>query len=93
MYIIKYEEVNETPVELSSSNLLKDKKKMELVPKTENEILKLTITGEVHDKGKSSSTLQKLISKNDLVISYSWKGKTYYAALKNIKVLEPFAAM
>ena len=93
MYIIKYEEVNETPVELSSSNLLKDKKKMELVPKTENEILKLTITGEVHDKGKSSSTLQKLISKNDLVISYSWKGKTYYAALKNIKMLEPLAAM
>ena len=58
-YIITYEEVKETPVELPSSNLMSDKKKMELVPKTENKVLKLIITGEIEDKGKPSATLKK----------------------------------
>jgi hypothetical protein len=92
-YMITYEEVKETPVELPSSNLMSDKKKMELVPKTENKVLKLIITGEILDKGKPSATLIKLIGKNGLVISYTWKGKKYYAGLKNIKMLEPLAAM
>ena len=92
-YIITYEEVKETPIEFSSSNLMSDKKKMELVPKTENKVLKLIITGEMEDKAKSSAVLKKLIGKNALVISYTWKGKKYFAKLKNIKMLEPLVAM
>ena len=92
-YSITYEEVKQTPVELSSSNLMSDKKKMELVPKTKNKVLKLILTGEIEDKGKQSTNLKKLIAKNNLVISYNWKGKMYYATLKNIKTLEPLATM
>jgi hypothetical protein len=92
-YSITYEEVKQTPVELSGSNLMNDKKKMELVPKTKNKVLKLTLTGVFEDQAIISSTLKKLIAKNNLVISYNWKGKTYYATIKNIKMLEPLAAM
>jgi hypothetical protein len=92
-YSLSYDEVKQTPVELSSSNLMNDKKKMELVPKTKNKVLKLILTGVIEDQAIISTTLKKLIAKNNLVISYNWKGKTYYAALKNIKMLEPLAAM
>lgn len=92
-YSLTYEEVKETPVELASSNLMSDKKKTVLVPKTKNKVLKLTITGVIEDKGKPSAALKKLIDKNGLVISYIWKGKKYYTELKNIKILEPLAAM
>jgi hypothetical protein len=92
-YSLAYEEVKQTPVELSGSNLMSDKKKIELVPKTENKILKLILTGVMEDKGKHSTTLKKLMAKNKVVIGYNWKGKMYYATLKNIKMLEPLAAM
>src|ERR1700704_3064431 len=92
-YSLSYDEVKQTPVELSSSNLMNDKKKMELVPKTKNKVLKLILTGVIEDQVMISTTLKKLIAKNTLVISYNWKGKTNYAALKNIKMLEPLASM
>ena len=92
-YSITYEEVKQTPVELSSSNLMSDKKKIELVPKTKNKVLKLILTGVVEGQTIHSTTLKKLIAKNNLVIGYNWKAKTYYATLRNIKMLEPLAAM
>jgi hypothetical protein len=34
---------------------------------------------------KKTSVIQKLTNKNDVVISYTWKKKKYFAVLKKIK--------
>jgi hypothetical protein len=37
-----------------------------------------------------STVLKKLISENELVIQYNWKGRRYYKTLKKLTVIEPW---
>lgn len=79
--------VKSTPVELASHNVPAHPEKMVLVPATENKVIQLTITDTIQIE--KTAALQKLTNKNDVVISYTWKKKKYFAVLKKIKKLDP----
>ena len=82
-----------TPVKLESQPNYGQSNNDILVPETSNNVLQLIITGISKEPISNSSTLRKLISSSDLVVSYIWKEKRYYKAIKKIKMLEPLAAM
>jgi hypothetical protein len=79
--------VKSTPVEFVSGNVPNHPEKTVLVPTTVNKVIQLRITDTIQIE--RTSALQKLTSKNDLVISYTWKKKKYFAVLKKIKKLDP----
>jgi hypothetical protein len=59
-----------------------------LVAKTSLRVRELKYDKESSIQKLLPSWLRKMIKENDLVISYFWKGKKYYKALKKIKELE-----
>jgi hypothetical protein len=79
--------VKSTPVELVNGNVRTHPAKTILVPKTNNKVIELKITDTI--PVRRTSALQKLTNKNDVVISYTWKKKKYFAVLKKIKKLDP----
>ena len=85
--------ISNTPVELEDQVVYGESKKEILVHETFNKVLQLIITGFSKELLTTSNTLKKLISSSELVVSYLWKGKRYYKAVKKIKMLEPIAAM
>ena len=62
-----------------------------LVARTKLKVKKLN-TGDTLSTLKPSATLRKMMKDNELILSYSWKGKKYYAALKKLTVLEKIHA-
>jgi hypothetical protein len=52
-----------------------------------NKVIKLKIVAPV--QAEKTSTAQKLTHKNEVVVSYTWKKKKYFAVLKKLKKLEP----
>jgi hypothetical protein len=77
-----------TPIELVNNNIPNKPQKIMLVPTTTNKVLEIQVT-EAPGGFAKSTTLQKLTDKNDVVIVYSWKKKTYFLTLKKLKKLDP----
>jgi hypothetical protein len=64
-----------------------------LVPKTTNRIIEIDLTNKQEPSPRPTAALGKLLQSNDVVISYLFKGKTYFATLKKMIALEPFDGM
>jgi hypothetical protein len=79
--------IETTPVEYINNNILSHPEKTTLVPKTDDKVIQLKIADTV--QVKKTSTLQKLTNKNEVVVSYAWKQKKYFAVLKKLKKLDP----
>lgn len=61
-----------------------------LVPKTSHHVLELLLQEKQEPSPRPGSQLGKLLKMNEVVISYTWKGKQYFAIAKTIKELPPF---
>jgi hypothetical protein len=59
-----------------------------LVPKTTQKVVRLVPQREA-TTATLSSAAKKMVTSNELVVSYKWKGKTYYKALKTLTELDP----
>ena len=79
--------IETTPVEYINNNMRSHPEKITLVPKTDDKIIQLKIADTV--LVKKTSALQKLTNKNEVVVSYTWKQKKYFAVLKKLKKLDP----
>ena len=79
--------VETTPVEHINNNIPGKPEKTTLVPKTSDKVIELKIADSI--QVKKTSAIQKLTNKNDVVISYTWKKKKYFAVLKKLKKLDP----
>jgi len=79
--------VDTTPVQHVSKNVPGADEKTTLVPKTSNKVIQLKIVDPV--QVKKTSGLQKLTNKNDVVVSYTWQTKKYFAVLKKLEKLDP----
>ena len=62
-----------------------------LVPATANKVILISPKGFHTGSFSASKYLTDLVSKNELVIGYLFKGKKYFKALKTIIMLEPEA--
>ena len=79
--------IETTPVEYINNNIPSHPEKTTLVPKTGDKVIQLKIADTVHVK--KPPALQKLTNKNEVVVSYTWKQKKYFAVLKKLKKLDP----
>jgi hypothetical protein len=77
-----------TPIELVNNNIPNKPQKITLVPATANKVLEIQLNEAPRENAKST-TVQKLTDKNEVVIMYSWKKKTYFLTLKKLKKLDP----
>jgi hypothetical protein len=76
-----------TPIGHVNNNIPGRPEQTTLVPKTNNKVIELKIADPL--QVEATSTIQKLIKKNDVVVSYTWKNKKYFAVLKKLKKLDP----
>jgi hypothetical protein len=81
-------QIKKTPVVIVNNNLPSNPVKTELVPLTDNKVLRLK-TGSLLSTHTSNAALKKLIATNDVVIVYVRKGKRYFIPVKEIVKLEP----
>ncbi len=79
--------MEKTPIQHVNNNIPGRIEQTTLVPKTNNKVIELKITDPV--QVEKTSTVRKLIRKNDVVVSYTWKDKRYFAVLKKLKRLDP----
>lgn len=79
--------IETTPIKDVNNNIPNKPEQITLVPKTTNKVIKLKIASPA--QVEKTSKLQKLTKKNDLVVSYTWKKKNYFAVLKKLKKLDP----
>lgn len=73
--------------------LVNDAEKKQLVPATTQKVLRIERGDTINTAIKTTPALQKMTAANELIISYLWKGKKYYTAIKKLVVLEPLHAM
>jgi len=78
--------LKKTPVEYIDNMIPNNSGKRILVPATNDIALEIPVA-EPSAGQKKTSNLQKLTAKNDVVVAYTWKNKTYYATMKQIKKL------
>ena len=78
--------VKRTPVEHVNNNIPGSPEKTTLVPKTTDKVIELKIADTL--QVKKTAMLQTLTNKNDVVISYTWKKKKYFAVLNKLKRLD-----
>ncbi len=78
--------IEATPVKHLNSNIPGKPEYTTLVPRTTKKVMKLKIADAI--QAGETSTLEKLTKKNDVVISYTWKNKKYFAVLKKLKKLD-----
>jgi hypothetical protein len=78
------------PVVYTNNNIPNNPEKTVLVPFTNDKVLEVQVNDKSTNEKKTAS-VQKLAGKNDVVISYLWKKKIYFIALKKLKKLEPVA--
>jgi hypothetical protein len=74
------------PVMHSNNNIPVKQVNTVLVPANGLKTIAVNTGNIISYRGRTS---KKLISENELVISYTWKGKHYYKMLKKLTVLEP----
>src|SRR4030095_16737176 len=86
-FAIETSVIETTPIEHVNNNIPGKPQQTVLVPKTTNKVMKLKIVDPI--QVTKPLTVEKLIKKNDLVVSYTWKDKKYFAVLKKLKKLEP----
>ena len=79
--------MEKTPIGHVNNNIPGRAEQTTLVPKTNDKVIELKIADPL--QVEKTSTLQKLIKKNDVVISYTRKNKKYFAILKKLKKLDP----
>jgi hypothetical protein len=79
--------IEQTPIRHVNNNIPGGPEQTTLVPKTNNKVIELKIADPL--QVERTSKLQKLIRKNDVVVSYTWKNKGYFAVLKKLKKLDP----
>ena len=88
-YAVSVEAVGPTPIEHTNRNIPTRPVKTVLVPKTTQNVVRLVPQREAATTASLTTTAKKLVTANELVVSYKWKGKTYYKALKTLKELDP----
>ena len=86
-YKVKADSILKTPIETRGN----DSKKITLVPLTTNNILLLSPGSQLSIKPRCR--LRKILKKAELVIAYSYNGKTRYYAVAKIKELEVVPAV
>ena len=86
-YLVKTDSIKHSPVETTGN----DSKKITLVPVTSNKLLLLQ-PGSILNS-KPTASLQKMMKKAELVITYRWKGKIKYYPVYKIKMLEVVAGV
>jgi hypothetical protein len=59
-----------------------------LVPKTGNSVYEIIVTKPINPSPRPGRELGLLLQKNEVVISYTYKGKQYYATAEKMIVLE-----
>ena len=74
------------PVEYVDNMVPNNPEKTVLVPSTNEKVLEVPVA-EPSSGQKKTLNIQKLTSKNDVVVAYMWNNKKYYATLKQIKKL------
>lgn len=85
-YKITGSAIQSTPV------LSADAEKKQLVPRTNLKVLRIDKGDTVNNIIKISPAIKKIVDSNELVVSYLWKGKKYYASLKKLVILAPLHA-
>ncbi|HET9825520.1 MAG TPA: hypothetical protein VFP87_09300 [Chitinophagaceae bacterium] len=78
------------PVEYTDNTVPNNPEKTTLVPATNNKVIQVPIA-EPSLQQKKASYVQKLASRNDVVIAYVWNKKRYFAVVNRIKNLAPRA--
>ena len=87
-YTVSVEGVGPIPIEHTNRNIPTRPVKTVLVPKTTQKVVRLVPQREA-TTATLSSAAKKMVTSNELVVSYKWKGKTYYKALKTLTELDP----
>jgi hypothetical protein len=90
-YSAKTETVDRLPVEKIIYTAATNNDTVLLAPVTSNKVLLTYPATGLKDSVIRSKYLSDLISENELVIGYFWKGKKYFRAVKTLKTLEPEA--
>lgn len=63
--------------------------KKQLVPLTSRVVKQLNIGDTLQSPLAGIGKLKKMMSENEVIISYTWKGKRYFIPLKKLSALEP----
>jgi hypothetical protein len=92
-FTVKTEPITELPVKKINYTSASGNDTVTLVPFTKNAVLLTYPAGEDKDTAAVSKYLSDLVSKNELVITYYWKGKKFYKVSRKITVLDPEAKM
>jgi hypothetical protein len=92
-YKVKADSIAETPVENKIPDPYNKAKNTTLVPATTNKVLLLSAGSQIVTTKKPSVTLQKQLSKAELIIVYKWNGKYWYFTVPKITVLDPVASV
>lgn len=87
-YTLEVEPVVKTPVEHVNRNIPSHPVTTVLIPRTSRKVVRLK-PGTATDAAPLPASARNLIDTSELVVSYTWKGKTYYKALDKITVLDP----
>ena len=88
-FMIKTEEIENTPVQKIISDGSSQNEIIILVPQTKRKVILVYPAGESRDSDPDSKKLTRLIKKNELVVVYTaHKGKRCYARSKHITMLK-----
>lgn len=87
-YMVEVEPVAKTPVEHVNRNIPARPVTTVLVPRSSQKVVRLK-PGAATEAAPLPASARSLIETSELVVSYTWKGKTYYKALDKITVLDP----
>lgn len=88
-YDLKEEVINDLPVKKIIFTGVEKNDTTVMVPVTRNKIVLIYPSGEAKKTLANSKYVSNLARTNELVISYTSKGKTYYISLKTIKEIAP----
>ncbi|HEY9364914.1 MAG TPA: hypothetical protein VIQ00_16745 [Chitinophagaceae bacterium] len=83
--------VSETPIEIMDQQVPGKSAKTILVPASGNEVVSLSLDFSNPVPFTPNTKLKNLLADSDVVFEYTYKGKTYYKALKKITQLNPVA--
>jgi len=78
----------QTPVEYTVNSIPGKPGKKILVPKTSNKVVEIQLS-EISLQEKKTAYVQQLASTNDVVITYKWNNKKYFAKEKKMQKMEP----
>jgi hypothetical protein len=79
--------MEKTPVRHVNNNIPGSPEQTTLVPTTNKKVIELKVADPL--QVERTSKLQKLTRENDVVVSYTWNNKKYFAVLKKLKKLDP----